>query len=728
MDLIHGGLADNKSPSDFDEDAIKQGIKVEMEHTDNPMVAREIAMDHLTEDPEYYDKLARMEAGACDKMLSNSIPFFLEKASYWQHADGSYWWRNPKTDKIEPYTPGKKKVKITPDVPTNAEKLKDIPPDALSSALLSARLLITHLQQMPQQEALGVLTQYSKLTASSMTDTQKLRDAVQAYKAIGLNEAASVFAERLNDIEGMYGDIPVQETLKDNQVLLDGKPVDFKVVKTNIGGSTGAYVVEAGGDLYVVKEYHGNENQVRNEFLANALYNTFNLHQSPLRSAKPVPESKIAKTQDKELLFSPFVKNLNTLEDMDLDDLEPEDHEEVLNSIKSNFVLDAWLANWDVVGLTEDNIGVSTREGIPVVTRLDNGGALLYRAQGAPKGNAFGDKVTELDTMRDFNMAPSAAEYFSTISDSELIDSLNAFEKKVQRIGVSGIFDLINSAGFPEEVAESLTMRLMNRFDYMMDYKDSLEEKKREKIAKDASKAQKTGIHETGDSAFEAFKKIKLNPSQRLSIKAFTKSAEEDDIRNYVTINQDIVKGFFTEEAQDLLDAIENLPRVNSVTLRGISEYDHIDSHWENWTSGKWSTVEWKAFSSSTMNPGMAFDANGSISFVIKNRGIHGRYIAPASDMVTEDEVLYKPNSKFRVVGYSYTDGSPITAQGNHMTSTLGNTIILEELTEEEYNKMPASQEPPKQFKPQDVMAYIQKNSHPTDVNELTAYKKQNPF
>lgn len=37
------------------------GIKVEMEHTSDPDIAKEIALDHLTEDPEYYTHLAEME-------------------------------------------------------------------------------------------------------------------------------------------------------------------------------------------------------------------------------------------------------------------------------------------------------------------------------------------------------------------------------------------------------------------------------------------------------------------------------------------------------------------------------------------------------------------------------------------------------------------------------------------------------------------------------------------
>lgn len=60
---IPGGLADKKEPSDFDPEQLKKGIKVEMEHTNDRATAREIAMDHLTEDPKYYDKLEKIEGG-----------------------------------------------------------------------------------------------------------------------------------------------------------------------------------------------------------------------------------------------------------------------------------------------------------------------------------------------------------------------------------------------------------------------------------------------------------------------------------------------------------------------------------------------------------------------------------------------------------------------------------------------------------------------------------------
>lgn len=68
-ELIPGGLSDGSNPQDFDQAALTQGIKVEMEHTDDPAVAREIAMDHLTEDPQYYVKLRRVE-GRVKKSLT----------------------------------------------------------------------------------------------------------------------------------------------------------------------------------------------------------------------------------------------------------------------------------------------------------------------------------------------------------------------------------------------------------------------------------------------------------------------------------------------------------------------------------------------------------------------------------------------------------------------------------------------------------------------------------
>lgn len=40
---------------------LTKGIKIELEHTSDKSVAKEIALDHLAEFPDYYDRLEKAE-------------------------------------------------------------------------------------------------------------------------------------------------------------------------------------------------------------------------------------------------------------------------------------------------------------------------------------------------------------------------------------------------------------------------------------------------------------------------------------------------------------------------------------------------------------------------------------------------------------------------------------------------------------------------------------------
>ena len=59
-DNLPGGEADNTTDDEFDKDSLEEGIKHELEHTDDKDTAKEIAKDHLKEDPEYYTNLDKM--------------------------------------------------------------------------------------------------------------------------------------------------------------------------------------------------------------------------------------------------------------------------------------------------------------------------------------------------------------------------------------------------------------------------------------------------------------------------------------------------------------------------------------------------------------------------------------------------------------------------------------------------------------------------------------------
>lgn len=54
---LTGGVGDNLSPDRIDPSELEMGIKVEMEHTNDITIAREIASDHLAENPRYYSDL-----------------------------------------------------------------------------------------------------------------------------------------------------------------------------------------------------------------------------------------------------------------------------------------------------------------------------------------------------------------------------------------------------------------------------------------------------------------------------------------------------------------------------------------------------------------------------------------------------------------------------------------------------------------------------------------------
>jgi uncharacterized protein DUF5661 len=55
--ILPDGKSRGHAPSEFDPEQLAVGTTVELEHTKVPEIAMRIAMDHLTEDPDYYRKL-----------------------------------------------------------------------------------------------------------------------------------------------------------------------------------------------------------------------------------------------------------------------------------------------------------------------------------------------------------------------------------------------------------------------------------------------------------------------------------------------------------------------------------------------------------------------------------------------------------------------------------------------------------------------------------------------
>jgi hypothetical protein len=69
----------------------------------------------------------------------------------------------------------------------------------------------------------------------------------------------------------------------------------------------------------------------------------------------------------------------------------------VRKKAQEDFLIDAFMSNYDVVGLVMDNLHYNTKTGEPF--RVDPGGALFYKAQGNPKGAQFNKSVGEFEDM-----------------------------------------------------------------------------------------------------------------------------------------------------------------------------------------------------------------------------------------------------------------------------------------------------------------------------------------
>jgi len=66
-DKLKGGIADNIPDTKFNKIELKKGQEHEKEHTTDKSIAKEIAKDHITEDPQYYEKIDQIEGSSESK-------------------------------------------------------------------------------------------------------------------------------------------------------------------------------------------------------------------------------------------------------------------------------------------------------------------------------------------------------------------------------------------------------------------------------------------------------------------------------------------------------------------------------------------------------------------------------------------------------------------------------------------------------------------------------------
>lgn len=208
----------------------------------------------------------------------------------------------------------------------------------------------------------------------------------------------------------------------------------------NLGGSTGAQLMrDQEKRLFVLKRGAGAAH-VASEVAADEAYRVLGAN---------VPRVRLFTEGGKPAKLAEFIdgRQLGQV----LSTLPSAEQEALLAQVRRHFVADALLGNYDVAGLDLDNLLVD-KAGL--VWRIDNGGSLRFRAQGALK-STFGPEVTELQTLLDPKINPATARVFAGITDSEINTQIADILTKREAL----------LKAVPEDVRDLLSKRLDNLAD-----------------------------------------------------------------------------------------------------------------------------------------------------------------------------------------------------------------------------------------------------------------------
>lgn len=228
----------------------------------------------------------------------------------------------------------------------------------------------------------------------------------------------------------------------------------LKKISEQLGSNPGGwYENSETQERFYIKFYH-NPDQARVEFIANAVYQKLGL--AAVRSELFEMDGKLA-------IASAEIPGGERVTAQEMSE-SPE--------VRQGFVADAYLANWDVVGLVYDNI-VRSQDGH--FCRIDNGGSLVFRAQGGEK-DFSPDNIPELTSMLNKNYP--AGKVFGDMPEAELKEQAQQIIKKLTP---QDIEQIISDSGVSGELAETIRAGLLGRREFLIKKFELVTEKKKEK-------------------------------------------------------------------------------------------------------------------------------------------------------------------------------------------------------------------------------------------------------
>ena len=211
----------------------------------------------------------------------------------------------------------------------------------------------------------------------------------------------------------------------------------FFPIERQAGGTQGgSWFRDESGTKYFGKSYSGDEERVLAEHMTNQIYAEMGIR---------VPKTWLRRLNGVAYIFSEEVAGQVA---GDVTPLKKTD-------IKEGFVIDAWLANWDVVGEDYDNILLAKSNYVvgpkKQAVRVDNGGSLFWKAMGGEK--EFSTEVAELWNMR--NPDYRSGEVFAGLSDAQVAGQIRNFIVRYSR-NRERVKSTIKSSGFSSKASRKI--------------------------------------------------------------------------------------------------------------------------------------------------------------------------------------------------------------------------------------------------------------------------------
>jgi hypothetical protein len=207
-------------------------------------------------------------------------------------------------------------------------------------------------------------------------------------------------------------------------------------ISEQLGSNEGGWYEDTETNRKYYLKFYNDPDQARTEYIANAVYK-----QIGIRAA----DSQLVDMDGRLAIASEEIPGASATYREDQQKSE---------DVRQGFIADAYLANWDVVGLNYDNI-VKDNEGHLV--RVDNGGSLTYRAQGDKK-QFSANNITELHSM--LNNEHSSGQVFKGLTYPELEQQAIQL---VMKLSEGDIDKIVKKSGLDLKTAKTLSKSLKGR-------------------------------------------------------------------------------------------------------------------------------------------------------------------------------------------------------------------------------------------------------------------------